>query len=208
MSFYDEKILPTVIDCLCSMPAVTYLRKKVVPLAKGVVLEVGMGSGINLSLYTPEKIDFIWGLEPSQGMRRKAQANLNRSSIEVRWLDLPGENIPLDDNSVDTVLLTFTLCTIPDYQAALAQMLRVLKPGGQLLFCEHGLAEDSAVQKWQNKVTPYWKHIAGGCHLNRPIAEYLKEAGFDIVELNTEYMRKSPKIVGYVYYGKAVKKCK
>lgn len=205
MRFYDEKILPIVIDKVCSMPAVMDLRKQVVPLAKGVVLEVGMGSAINLCLYKDEQIDFIWGLEPSLGMRRKAEANLAQSALDVRWLDLPGEKIPLDDNSVDTVLLTFTLCTIPDYQAALAQMLRVLKPGGQLLFCEHGLAEESAVQKWQNRVTPYWKPLAGGCHLNRPIAQYITAAGFDVVELTTVYADKTPKIAGYVYYGVAVK---
>lgn len=205
MSLYAEKILPTLIDSVCSMPAVMYLRKKIVPLAKGVVLEVGMGSGINLDLYNTEQVDFIWGLEPSLGMRQKAQGNLEKSDIEVRWLDLPGEAIPLDDNSVDTILLTFTLCTIPDYQAALAQMLRVLKPGGQLLFCEHGLAEEKAVQKWQNRVTPYWKHLAGGCHLNRPIAEYISAAGFELLELNTVYAKKTPKIAGYIYYGAAVK---
>ena len=208
MGFYDDKILPTTIDIMCSMPVVMNLRKKIVPLAKGIVLEVGMGSAINLSLYKSEQVDFIWGLEPSQGMRKKAQSNLDKSNLEVRWLDLPGEKVPLDDNSVDSILLTFTLCTIPDYPAALAQMLRVLKPGGKMLFCEHGLSENKGVQKWQNRITPYWKHLAGGCHLNRPIAECIAEAGFDIVELNTVYVNKIPKITGYVYYGIAVKKCK
>ncbi len=204
MSLYAEKILPTVIDCLCSVPAVMDLRNKVVPLANGVVLEVGMGSAINLSLYDDEKVDFIWGLEPSDGMRQKAQDNLKKSNLEVRWLSMPGEDIPLRDSSVDTVLLTFTLCTIPDYQSALTQILRVLKPGGQLLFCEHGLADADSVKKWQNRITPYWKKFAGGCHLNRPIAEYITDSGFQIAEINTVYTDKIPKFAGYVYYGIAV----
>ena len=204
MSLYAEKILPTVIDCLCSVPAVMDLRNKVVPLANGVVLEVGMGSAINLSLYDDEKVDFIWGLEPSDGMRQKAQDNLKKSNLEVRWLSMPGEDIPLRDSSVDTVLLTFTLCTIPDYQSALTQILRVLKPGGQLLFCEHGLADAESVKKWQNRITPYWKKFAGGCHLNRPIAEYITDSGFQIAEINTVYTDKIPKFAGYVYYGIAV----
>ena len=187
MGFYDNKILPVIIDKACSMASIMDLRKKVVPLARGVVLEVGMGSGINLALYEPDNIDFVWGLEPSEGMRKKAQRNLGKSSIEVKWLDLRGEDIPLDSNSVDTVLLTYTLCTIPDWQRALEQMHRVLKPNGKLLFCEHGLAETSAVQNWQHRVTPVWKKLVGGCHLNRPIAESITSCGFTINKLETCY---------------------
>ncbi|MBQ0759485.1 MAG: ubiquinone/menaquinone biosynthesis C-methylase UbiE [Zhongshania sp.] len=205
MGFYDNKVLPVIIDKACSMASIMDLRKKVVPLAKGVVLEVGMGSGINLALYNPDNIDFVWGLEPSIGMRKKAQRNLDKSTIEVRWLDLPGEDIPLDDNSVDTVLLTYTLCTIPDWQRALEQMHRVLKPDGKLLFCEHGLAETSAVQNWQNRVTPVWKKLVGGCHLNRPIAESITSCGFTINTLETCYAEGVPKIAGFMYYGEAVK---
>ncbi|POP54606.1 class I SAM-dependent methyltransferase [Zhongshania marina] len=205
MGFYDNKILPVIIDKACSMASIMDLRKKVVPLARGVVLEVGMGSGINLALYEPDNIDFVWGLEPSEGMRKKAQRNLDKSSIEVKWLDLRGEDIPLDSNSVDTVLLTYTLCTIPDWQRALEQMHRVLKPNGKLLFCEHGLAETSAVQNWQHRVTPVWKKLVGGCHLNRPIAESITSCGFTINKLETCYAEGVPKIAGFMYYGEAVK---
>lgn len=204
MGFYDNKILPIIIDKACSMTSIMGLREKVVPLAKGKVLEVGMGSGINLALYNPDNIDFVWGLEPSLGMRKKAQRNLDKSPVEVKWLDLPGEQIPLDDNSVDTVLLTYTLCTIPDWQRALQQMRRVLKPDGKLLFCEHGLADESSVQNWQNRITPAWKKIAGGCHLNRPIAESIASCGFTINTLETCYAPGVPKIAGYMYYGEAV----
>lgn len=203
MRFYDNYILPTVIDKACSTSPVMSARHSVVPQCQGVVLEVGMGSGINLPLYTPEKVDFIWGLEPSEGMRRKAQKNLAASDLEVRWLDLPGEKIPLEDDSVDTVLLTFTLCTIPDWRSALAQMRRVLKPGGRLLFCEHGLADDPTVANWQNRITPLWKRLAGGCHLNRPIADLLQEGGFVIEQLERRYIDKTPRIAGYVYSGSA-----
>lgn len=203
MPFYDNYILPTVIDKACSTGPVMSARRSVVPQCRGAVLEVGMGSGINLPLYSAENIDFIWGLEPSEGMRRKAQKNLAASDLEVRWLDLPGEKIPLEDDSVDTVLLTFTLCTIPDWRSALAQMRRVLKPAGKLLFCEHGLADDPAVANWQNRITPLWKRLAGGCHLNRPIADLLQEGGFVIEQIERRYIDKTPRIAGYVYSGSA-----
>lgn len=187
------------------MGQVMKLRSQVVPNARGTVLEVGMGSAINLEFYDADRVELVYGLEPSDGMRRKARPNLQRSRIKVEWLDLPGEEIPLDDNSVDTVLLTFTLCTIPDWQAALQQMKRVLKPGGELLFLEHGESEDPGVRKWQNRITPAWKKLAGGCHLNRHIADLLSVAGFEIRELENLYIPQAPKIAGYIYKGRAVK---
>ncbi|MGO3296713.1 MAG: class I SAM-dependent methyltransferase [Marinobacter sp.] len=183
MSFYEERILPHIIDRACSLGQVMKLRSQLVPLAKGRVLEVGMGSGINLKFYNPEAVEMIYGLEPSEGMRRKAQPNLKRSPIRVEWLGLPGEQIPLEDNSVDTVLLTFTLCTIPDWSAALLQMKRVLKPGGELLFLEHGESPHENTRKWQDRVNPGWKKIAGGCNLNRHIADLIRHAGFEMGEL-------------------------
>lgn len=204
MSFYDDKVLPHLINCACSSPPVMHYRKKMVPKCRGKVLEVGMGSGINLQYYANDKVDFIWGLEPSEGMRKKAQKNLNNSSIEVRWLDLPGEKIPLEDDSVDTVLLTFTLCTIPDWSAALQQMKRVLKPSGKLYFCEHGQAESDSVKRWQDRVNPLWTKLAGGCNLNRNISDLISKSGFEIKKLETEFARKTPKIAGYIYFGEAV----
>lgn len=205
MSFYEDKILPHIIDRACSVGQVMKLRSQVVPNARGVVLEVGMGSAINLEFYNPDNVTLVYGLEPSEGMRRKARGNLGRSPVKVEWLDLPGEKIPLPDDSVDTVLLTFTLCTIPDWQAALEQMKRVLRPGGELLFLEHGESCDQGVRKWQHRITPTWKKLAGGCHLNRPIADLLREAGFNILELENLYVPKTPKIAGYIYKGRAVK---
>jgi ubiquinone/menaquinone biosynthesis C-methylase UbiE len=205
MSFYEDRILPHVIDRACSMGQIMKLRSQIVPHAKGRVLEVGMGSAINMEFYNADQVEMVYGLEPSAGMRRKAQPNLVRSSVKVEWLDLPGECIPLEDQSVDTVLLTFTLCTIPDWHLALEQMSRVLKPGGELLFLEHGESPDDSIRKWQNRVTPGWKKLAGGCHLNRNIADLIRHAGFDIIELENLYVPKAPKIAGYIYKGRALK---
>ncbi|MEQ9547710.1 MAG: class I SAM-dependent methyltransferase [Marinobacter sp.] len=205
MSFYENRILPHIIDRACSMGQVMKLRSQVVPRAKGRVLEVGMGSAINLEFYNPDNVSLVYGLEPSEGMRRKALPNLARSPVQVEWLDLPGERIPLDDHSVDTVLLTFTLCTIPDWQAALQQMWRVLKPGGELLFLEHGESPHDSTRKWQHRITPGWKKLAGGCHLNRHIADLIRHAGFEILELENLYIPKAPRIAGYIYKGRAVK---
>ncbi|MCW8195112.1 class I SAM-dependent methyltransferase [Proteobacteria bacterium 005FR1] len=205
MSFYENKVLPLLINSACSTRQVMKIRRQVVPRATGDVLEVGMGSGLNLEFYDREKVNMVWGLEPSEGMRLKARANLNASPVEVKWLDLPGEQIPLEDESIDTVLLTYTLCTIPDWQAALKQMHRVLMPTGKLLFAEHGRAPETDIRKWQDRITPIWKKIGGGCHLNRPISDYLVEGGFRIETLDTFYMKKTPRIVGHMYVGEAVK---
>jgi ubiquinone/menaquinone biosynthesis C-methylase UbiE len=205
MSFYEDRILPHIIDRACSMGQVMKLRSQVVPHAKGVVLEVGMGSAINMEFYNSDHVDMVYGLEPSEGMRRKAQPNLAKSPIKVEWLDLPGEKIPLKDHSVDTVLLTFTLCTIPDWHTALQQMWRVLKPGGELLFLEHGESPHDGTRKWQHRITPGWKKLAGGCHLNRHIADLIRHAGFEIQELENLYIPKAPKIAGYIYKGRATK---
>lgn len=203
MSIYEEYFLPHFIHCTCGLKAIQSQRKKIVPYAEGRVLEIGMGSGLNIPFYDPAKVDLVWGLEPSRAMRKKARKNLNRAPFDVRWLDCPSEEIPLDDDSVDTVLLTYTLCTIPDWHGALHQMHRVLKPGGKLVFCEHGEAPDEAVRKWQQRVNPLWKKLSGGCHLNRPIPAYIEDGGFTIQTLKSDYLPSAPKIAGFNYWGVA-----
>lgn len=203
MSVYKERVLPHLINWACGNAVIEDLRRELVPLAAGRVLEVGIGPGINLPFYDPSRVEQVWGLEPSRGMRRKAQSRLASAPFEVQWLDLPGEEIPLDDSSVDTVLLTFTLCTIPDWRRALEQMRRVLKPGGQLIFCEHGASPDGAVQRWQNRINPLWKTVCGGCNINRPMDQMLREAGFRFQRLDTGYMRNTPRIAGFLYRGLA-----
>lgn len=200
MSFYDTYVLPHMIDIACGMKPIRKQRERVVSLAEGRVLEVGIGSGLNIPYYNRDKISHVWGLEPSEGMRRKAQKNLRRAGFEIEWLDLPGEEIPLDDKSADTVLLTYTLCTIPDWYRALRQMRRVIRPGGTLIFCEHGEAPDEGVKKWQERIDPIWKRVAGGCHLTRPIPRYIEEGGFSIREMQSEYIP-GPKFAAFTYWG-------
>jgi ubiquinone/menaquinone biosynthesis C-methylase UbiE len=206
MGFYDTNILPWMIDLACGSGPILKQRKKVVPAAEGRVLEVGMGSAINIPFYDANKIEMVWGLEPSEGMRRKAAPRIARAPFPVEWLGLPGEEIPLDDNSADTVLLTFTLCTIPDFAKALGQMRRVLKPGGRLLFAEHGEAPDDDVRKWQERINPFWKRIAGGCNVNRQIPRVIEDGGFKIEHIDTMYLPGTPKFAGFQYWGVATQR--
>ncbi len=203
MSFYDNHILPHVIDLACGSKPVLKQREKIVPQAEGRILEIGMGSGINIPFYNPDKVEKVWGLEPSEGMREKARPRVEAAPFELEWLGLPGEEIPLDNDSADTIVLTYTLCTIPDWRAAVEQMRRVLKPGGKLLFSEHGKAPDEAVRKWQDRINPVWKKIGGGCHLNRDIPKLLTEGGFAIKKLDTMYVPSTPKVAGFTYWGYA-----
>lgn len=203
MGFYNERILPNLIACACGSKPVANHRKIMVPEASGRVLEVGMGSGPNLPFYDATRVSQIVGVEPSAGMRRKAQRAIDRQSIPVELLDAPGEALPLDDKSVDTVLLAFTLCTIPDYDQALAEMRRVLKPGGRLVFMEHGLAPDAGVVRWQKRLEPIWKITGGGCHLTRPMDRLIEAGGFRIKRLEADYEPRTPKFAGYIYRGLA-----
>jgi len=206
LSFYENKILPHIINCACASTKVMELREQIVPLAYGNVLEVGMGSAVNMNLYNAAKVNMVWGLEPSLGMRKKALANLAKSPIKVEWLSLPGEQIPLDDNSVDCVVLTFTLCTIPDWPAAMKQIHRVLKTDGQLLFCEHGQAPDNSIRRWQNRLNSVWGRVAGGCNLNRPMMENIQNSSFTIDWFESNYIKGMPRFLSYVSFGVATKK--
>jgi len=205
VNLYEKFLLPPMVNWACGLKPIVRLRRKVVPLARGKVLEVGMGGGLNLPFYDPDKIDLVWGLEPSEGMRRLARKNLEGTSIDVRWIALSALENPLEDESIDTVLLTFTLCSIPDWHGALRQMHRVLKPGGRLIFCEHGAAPDENVRRWQARLTPWWKRVAGGCHLDRPIPDYIEEGGFRIEKMETGYSPGVPRIAGFNYWGTARK---
>ena len=206
MGFYESRILPRVIDLACGAAPVLKQREKVVPFAEGRVLEVGIGSAINLSFYDPDRVEMVWGLEPSEGMRRKAAPRLANVPFPVEWLGLPGEEIPLDDDSADTVLLTYTLCTIPDFAKALEQMRRVLKSGGRLLFLEHGEAPDENIRKWQDRINPIWKRFAGGCNINRRVPQLIEESGFKIEDIDTMYLPGMPKIAAFQYWGSATQR--
>ncbi len=201
MSLYERYVLPSFLNAACGTNPILKQRQKVVPLAQGRVLEIGIGSAINIPYYDPKKVEMVWGLEPSEGMRKKAQKNIEKAPFPVELLDLPGEEIPLEDDSADTILLTYTLCTIPGWQRALEQMRRVLKPTGKLIFCEHGEAPDKNIQKWQARINPTWKKLAGGCNLNRQIPKCLTESGFKIESMDTQYLPSTLKIVGFNYWG-------
>ncbi len=202
MGWYDDKILPKLIDLSCGTKPIHKQREKVVPLAAGDVLEIGFGSGLNLPYYNRDSVRKVWGLEPSEGMRKRADKLIAAMDVDVELIDLPGEQIPLDDNSVDTVVVTYTLCTIPDVADALAGMRRVLKPGGSLLFSEHGRAPDAGVRRWQDRLNPGWKKLAGGCNINRDIAGIVEGAGFSVVDDNRMYIP-GMRIFSYHYWGTA-----
>ena len=203
MGVYDTYVLPHLIDLACGTGDIAEQRRKVVPRAAGRVLEVGMGPGLNLPFYDRSEVEVVWGLEPSEGMRRKAAPALESTDLDVRWLDAPSEEIPLDDRSVDTVVLTYTLCTIPDWQLALEQIRRVLRPGGRLLFSEHGEAPDDSVRRWQHRIDPIWTRLAGGCHITRPIPQLIESAGFEFVDIESTYLP-GAKIASYHSWGAAV----
>ncbi|MGD8496336.1 MAG: class I SAM-dependent methyltransferase [Gemmatimonadales bacterium] len=188
MGLYEKYLLPRVVHFTCSSRPAMRQRRKVVPLATGRVLEVGIGSGLNLSFYDPDTVSKVYGLDPSREITRIAGEAARRAPFEVEFVTAGAEEIPLDDASFDTVLLTYTLCTIDDGDAALREMARVLKPGGRLLFCEHGLAPDPGVRRWQNRLNPIWSRLGGGCRLDRDIPALLHRGGFAIEELATMYI--------------------
>lgn len=202
MSWYEKHVLPGLIDMACSAKPVRKQREKIVPLAEGDVLEIGIGSGLNLPWYDKSKVRKIWGLEPSAEMRRKARKQLAGRGLDLEFIDLPGEEIPLPDSSVDTVLVTYTLCTIPDAVKALEGMRRVLKPGGQLLFCEHGRAPDERVRQWQDRVNKPWGKFTGGCNINRDILALIRSAGFKVEQEEQMYIP-GLRMLSYNYWGRA-----
>jgi ubiquinone/menaquinone biosynthesis C-methylase UbiE len=202
MGLYRRYVLPKMMHFTCSAKPNARQRQKVVPRAHGRVLEVGIGSGLNLPFYDPGKVEKIWGLEPSDGMRSMARKAAEKVPIEVEFIGLPGEEIPLDDNSVDTVLTTYTLCSIPDAEVALRHMARVLKPGGELLFCEHGAAPDTEVRRWQDRINPFWKRMSGGCQLNVDIPALIQRGGFRINRMETMYLP-GPRLATFNYWGSA-----
>jgi ubiquinone/menaquinone biosynthesis C-methylase UbiE len=174
-------------------------RRKFIPLASGTVLEVGVGSGLNLPFYGP-KVQKLYALDPSRALWKMARKRVEEAPFPVEFLAASAERIPLEDTSVDTVVTTWTLCTIPDPLQALTDMRRVLKPEGRLIFVEHGHSPDPGVLAWQNRLTPVWKRIGGGCHLNRKIDDLIADAGFDIAQIDRGYSR-GPKPMTYLYKG-------
>lgn len=200
MKFYDEKILPHLIDFACGMGQVMKTRAQVVPKASGRVLEIGIGTGLNLGFYDAEKVSTIVGVDPAAQMQGMARQRAAAIDIPVEMIALELGQIQAADASFDSIVCTFTLCTIPDPLAALQEMRRVLKPGGQFLFGEHGRAPDLKVRVWQDRLTPLWRPLAGGCHLNRDIPALLKAGGFRLREVHSRYLQ-GPRPLTWVWHG-------
>jgi len=202
-SWYERNVLPVMVDLACGVKPVRRQRAKVVPRASGRVLEVGIGSGLNLPFYDRSRVSAIVGLDPSGAMRRRAEQRIAETGLQVEFVGLSAEKIPQPDASFDSVLITYTLCSIPDPLAALAEIRRVLKAEGRLIFCEHGRAPDAPVRRWQDRLTPLWRRIGGGCHLNRDIPGLLAAGGFDCDDLQTMYLP-GLRPLTYNFWGEAV----
>jgi ubiquinone/menaquinone biosynthesis C-methylase UbiE len=200
MGFYRDRVLPLLIDLSMRNKLLRPFRERVTAAAEGRVLEIGIGSGLNLALYG--RANEVLGLEPSLQLLARARTNAESARVPVQLIEGSAEAIPLDDRSVDTVVMTWTGCSIPDIRSALGEMRRVLKPGGRLVFVEHGRSPDPRVQVWQDRLTPLWRRVAGGCHLNRKIDDLIQQSGFTIERLDTGYIR-GPKIMTFIYEGSA-----
>lgn len=203
MGFYDRYILPKFLACACGAKPIAKQRAKVVPRAEGRVLELGMGGGLNLAFYDPAKVSVVEGVDPSAELRALAEAAPRPEGLKVALQAGRAEALPFEDNSFDTVVCTFTLCSVGDGAAALAEARRVLKPTGSFLFCEHGLAPDADVVKWQRRIEPVWKALAGGCHLTRPVSTAITAAGFTLADLQTMYLPGTPRFAGWNEWGSA-----
>jgi ubiquinone/menaquinone biosynthesis C-methylase UbiE len=201
-SWYDRVILPYVLDFSCGLKPIQEQRLKVVPLATGRVLEIGIGTGQNMGFYDPARVKSIVGVDPGLTMHKLALKRSQQAGLAVRLIGLSAEQLPIPDASFDTVVSTYTLCSIPDPVAALKELRRALVPGGRLLFSEHGRAPDANVLKWQTRLQPWWMKISGGCHLDRDIPGLLEQAGFR-PEVQAQYIP-GPKFLSYHYWGEAV----
>lgn len=202
-SLYERWVFPWLITTACSAKPIAKQRAKVVPLASGRVLELGIGSGLNLPFYDAAKVAEVAAVEPSRELRAKAEAAAAEVGVKVALQDGRAEQLPYEAGAFDCVVCTFTLCSVQDPAASLAESRRVLKSGGRLLFCEHGLAPDPEVVKWQRRIEPVWKRIACGCHLTRPVASAIETAGFKIERKDTMYLPGTPRWAGWNEWGVA-----
>lgn len=204
MSFYKAHIYPRLVDGLGDPPPIRKIRQQIIPLAQGKVLEIGAGSGANFVHYDSAKVSKLYALEPNLGMIRLAERRRRKTKLEIEFLDLPGEHIPLEDGTMDTVVSTFTLCTIPGIGDAIRELVRVLKPNGKLIFFELGLSPDPEIQRWQKRLEPLHRWLFQGLYLTRDIPTLLGEAGFQIEQMERGYLAAFPKSSSYCWWGTAI----
>jgi ubiquinone/menaquinone biosynthesis C-methylase UbiE len=204
MPFYRDHVYPQLVRALGDPPPVRQVRERIVRWAEGKVLEIGVGPGVNFVHYDPARVSKIYALEPNRGMVRLAERQRRRTKLDVEFLGLPGERIPLEDGTVDTVVSTFTLCTIPGVLEALRGIARVLKPGGKLIFFEHGLSPEPRVRRWQQRSEPLTRWLFEGCHVTRDIPSLLEQSGFRTEQIETAYLAEFPKAWTHCWWGTAV----
>ena len=204
MSFYRDYIYPLLVDVLGDPPPIQALRQQMIPLAQGHVLEIGVGSGANFNHYDSAKVSKLYGLEPNPGMVQLAERRLRQTNLNVEFLDLSGEQIPLGDSTVDTVVSTFTLCTIPGIDEAIRGIRRVLKGNGKLIFIELGRSPDPAVQRWQKRLEPLHHWLFQGLYLTRDIPSLIQQGGFQIKQIREAYLAQFPKSSSYCWWGIAL----
>jgi SAM-dependent methyltransferase len=197
MGLYSRYVGPKFVSCLCSMDDIAAERERVVPLARGVVLEIGMGPGLNLPFYDPGKVTKVIGVDPNQAFLSLGEARHRVSPVPLKIIQAPAEALPLEDASADTAVITYTLCSVEDPEQTLREVRRVLKADGRVLFLEHGLSPESDVARWQHRLNPIWRSLAVGCNLTRPVAELFRRAGFSIQDMEEYYLGGAPRVLGF-----------
>jgi len=202
-SFYDRQILPRLIGCACGAKPIRRQRAKIVPRARGRVLELGIGGGLNLAFYDPDRVESVTGVDPSEGLRSLAEDAPRPAGLTVEIVAGRAEALSFDSQSFDTVVCTFTLCSVQNPAAVLAEARRVLKASGTFLYSEHGLSPDPGVQRWQRRIEPLWRPLAGGCHLTRPVTASIEAAGLVIEAVETMYLPGAPRAFGWCEWGEA-----
>ena len=203
--FYESRVLPKLLTVLCNTKPNHYQRKKVVPLAIGDVVEIGVGPGLNLQYYNLDTVNKVIGIDPSDELNKIAKKNANKVNLDIEFNLSSAESIDLPTSSVDSVVCTFSLCSIPNPEKALKEIHRILKPGGKYYFCEHGISPDLSTRVFQNVTNVFYPKLSGGCHANRDIPKLISESGLKILEKDTMYLPGSVKFLGFNYWGVAIR---
>ena len=201
--FYTRNIAPYLVHGACALGVITEQRQQIVPLSTGDVLEVGIGSGLNIPHYDLTKVKSVTGVDPDPKLYQIGQSRMEAADFNLEVLQQGAEDLPMEDATFDTALVTYTFCSIPEVERALTEIRRVLKPSGKLLFCEHGRSTNPGTALWQDRFNPIWKRLAGGCNINRNMAELISGAGFNIDELKNYSLPGTPGIIGFHYRGSA-----